>query len=229
MEEKKTKKADLENKKGLFFQIGLVFILAIVLWAFNYKSYDKKEFVELTKDTQEVIEDIVIQTAADEPPPPQEQPQEQSLSEELVVTDDIKKGEEYTGPKGDAQNVTDLPPPPAPVQNTETEEKEEEIFVFAEQQPEFNGGEEALLKYLAENIKYPDYAKQNNIQGRVYISFVVEKDGSITNVTVKRDIGGGCGAEAVRVVKAMPRWKPGKQRDKSVRVAFTLPVNFKLR
>ena len=110
----------------------------------------------------------------------------------------------------------------------EEEEGEEEVFLVVEEDPEFPGGQEALSHYLTENIKYPQLAKENSITGRVFVTFVVEKDGSMTNVRVLRDIGGGCGAEAVRVVKSMPKWKPGKQRGKAVRTQFNLPVSFNL-
>ncbi|MBR6440933.1 MAG: energy transducer TonB, partial [Bacteroidales bacterium] len=105
-------------------------------------------------------------------------------------------------------------------------EEEEEVFMVVENDPEFPGGMEAMMKFLAENIVYPQEAKDNNIQGRVFVSFVVEKDGSISNIKVIRDIGGGCGAEVVRVVKLMPKWKPATQKGKPVRVQFNLPVQF---
>ena len=111
----------------------------------------------------------------------------------------------------------------------EEDETETQIFTVVENEPEFPGGTEALYKYLAQNIKYPQLARENNITGKVYVTFGVEKDGSIANPKVLRDIGGGCGAEALRVVKSMPKWAPGKQRGKAVRVQFNLPVNFNLR
>lgn len=117
----------------------------------------------------------------------------------------------------------------APVQvEQEEEEAEDEIFQVVEQDPEYPGGVEALYKFIQQNLKYPQLAKENNITGRVFVQFVVEKDGSVSNVKAARDIGGGCGAEAVRVIKAMPKWTPGKQRGKAVRAAYTLPVNFVL-
>ena len=108
------------------------------------------------------------------------------------------------------------------------EDEDDRVFSVVEQDPEFPGGMEALYRYIAENIKYPQLARDNGITGKVYVTFVVEKDGSISLPRILRDIGGGCGAEAVRVVKAMPKWKPGKQRGKPVRVQFNLPVNFTL-
>ena len=102
------------------------------------------------------------------------------------------------------------------------------VFQICEVMPEFPGGTEKFMAYLSENIKYPEEAKDKNISGRVFINFVVEKDGSVSNVKVMRSIGGGCDEEAVRVVKAMPKWKPGMQRGKPVRVSYVLPVTFKL-
>lgn len=104
----------------------------------------------------------------------------------------------------------------------------DQVFQVVEVDPEFPGGMEALIKYLSENIKYPEQAKKNKIQGKVYISFVVEKDGSVADAKVLRGIGGGCDEEALRVVNAMPKWTPGKQRNTPVRVQFNLPVAFKL-
>ena len=114
------------------------------------------------------------------------------------------------------------------VAEVEDEDIEEEIFVIVDTPPSFPGGDEALYRYLAENIKYPHYALENGFHGKVYLTFVVEKDGSLSHIRALRDIGGGCGAEAVRVVKSMPKWIPGKQRGKPVRVQFNLPVNFRL-
>lgn len=110
----------------------------------------------------------------------------------------------------------------------EEEVAEAEIFTVVEESPQFPGGHDARLKFLEENIHYPDEARNSLVQGTVYISFVVEKDGSITDIRVLRGIGAGCDEEAVRVIKLMPRWKPGKQRGKPVRVHFNLPIKFSL-
>ncbi len=104
----------------------------------------------------------------------------------------------------------------------------DEVFTVVETDPVFPGGQEGLAKYIQENIQYPIEAKEKSITGNVLVTFIVEKNGSVSNVKVLRDIGGGCGDEVVRIVKAMPRWKPGKQRGKPVRVQFNLPVNFSL-
>ena len=107
------------------------------------------------------------------------------------------------------------------------EEKEYQIFDI-QKPPSFPGGERELLKYLAENIKYPPLARENNIQGSVALSFVIQKDGSVSDVSVLKDIGGGCGKEAVRVVNGMPKWSPGEANGHPVKVRYTLPVRFKL-
>ena len=106
--------------------------------------------------------------------------------------------------------------------------EEDTVYQIVEQMPQYTGGEEAMMKYVAENIKYPQAAKDKNIAGRVFVSFVVEKDGSVNEVKVMRGIGGGCDEEAVRVIKGMPKWKPGIQKGKPVRVSYQIPINFKL-
>ncbi len=113
--------------------------------------------------------------------------------------------------------------------NTQTTDEPEEAFVVVEEAPAFPGGDEARIKYFMENVKYPKEARDKGIQGTVYVNFVVEKDGSVTGVNLLRGIGGGCDEEAVRVVKDMPKWIPGKQRGEVVRVQFNIPVKFVLR
>ena len=115
-----------------------------------------------------------------------------------------------------------------PVEVEEEEVQEQEIFQIVEEMPAYPGGDAKLMEYVAKNIKYPQIARETGIQGRVFVGFVVEPDGSVSNVKVLRGIGGGCDEEAMRVVKSMPKWKPGKQRGKAVRVSYMLPVNFKL-
>ena len=228
MELKKNPKADLEKRRGLYLEIGLVVILAASLIAFNVKSYDKDESTGFERQAEQVEEEIIIQTDIQEPPPPPppEAPEVTTIIE--VVSDDKEIEKEVTF----SSEVTDDTKNIAIVQvqiEEEEDETETQIFTVVENEPEFPGGMEALYKYLAQNIKYPQLARDNNITGKVYVTFVVERDGSIANPRVLRDIGGGCGAEAIRVVKSMPKWTPGKQRGKAVRVQFNLPVNFNLR
>ena len=104
----------------------------------------------------------------------------------------------------------------------------DKVLEKAEVMPEFPGGEQAMMKFVAENVQYPEEAKEKEISGRVFVSFIVEKDGSVNEVNVKKGIGGGCDEEAVRVVKAMPKWKPGKMKGEAVRVSYQMPIFFKL-
>ena len=120
-----------------------------------------------------------------------------------------------------AEQVVVKEPEPEPV-------KEEEIFVAVEQQPEFPGGTAALMKWLASNVRYPQMALENGISGRVIVKFVVEKDGSVSGVTLVRGVDKDLDREAIRVVKSMPKWQPGKNNGQAVRCYFNLPVNFKL-
>ena len=104
----------------------------------------------------------------------------------------------------------------------------DKVLEKAEVMPQFPGGDQAMMKFVAENVQYPQEARDKEISGRVMVGFIVEKDGSVNEVKVVKGIGGGCDEEAVRVVKAMPKWKPGKQKGKPVRVHYTLPLTFKL-
>lgn len=228
MELKKNPKADLEKRRGLYLEIGLVAALAVALVAFNIKSYDAEQIEVVQRTAIDEVEDVIIQTQQEElpPPPPPEQPE---VTTELnVIEDDAESENEVDMSSFQRQEeATNIEITPVKVEEEE-EEDEQVIFQVVENDPEFPGGVESLYKYLAQNIKYPQLARENNITGRVYVTFVVEKDGSVTGVRVVRDIGGGCGAEAVRVVKSMPKWTPGKQRGKAVRVQYNLPVNFTL-
>jgi len=226
MEAKKNPKADLENKKGLFLEVGLVVILVIALVAFNMKSYDNEK-VEISQRTAiDEIDETIIQTAEDTPPPPP--PETPEVVTELTIVEDDAVIENELGIVDMSEKTAVNEEVVQVVVEEEVEEVEEEIFTVVENDPEFPGGMEALYKYLGTSIKYPALAKENNITGKVYVTFVVEKDGSIANPRILRDIGGGCGQEAIRVVKAMPKWTPGKQRGKAVRVQYNLPVSFVL-
>ena len=114
----------------------------------------------------------------------------------------------------------------ATAQNKKT--SNDKVFEKVEDMPEFPGGEQAMMEFVAKNVQYPKEAMEKEISGRVLVGFIVEKDGSINETEVVKGIGGGCDEEAVRVVKAMPKWKPGKQKGKPVRVHFMLPLTFKL-
>ncbi len=223
MEPKKSKKADLESKKHLFFQIGVVLALAAVLWAFNARQYERPEFDLGTLELDIIEEEDIPITRPEEPPPP---PPPEASQELIIVDDDVDIEDEFII---DAEaDLYEEIPEYEPIVVEEEEVEEDYVFTIVEDQPEFPGGHEALYKYLSDNIRYPTMAREAGIQGTVFVTFVVERDGSISNVDVVRGIGGGCDAEAIRVVKNMPRWQPGKQRGQPVRVQFNLPVRFML-
>jgi len=154
-------------------------------------------------------------TQQEQPPEPPKAPEVTTILE--IVDDDVEARADQA-----AQAYVPV------MTEEETEPVAEEIFTFVEEYPEFPGGDKALMEYVVNTIKYPEVARTSGITGTVYVQFVVEKDGSISDAKVVRGIGGGCDEEAVRVVKSMPKWKPGKQRGQPVRVYFTLPIEFKL-
>lgn len=167
------------------------------------------------------------------PPPPEAIEQKVKFTAPVVTTDTVEESSMLNQDDLNQQSTNT-----APVEIEDdivVDEKQNQvieqaapILTIVELMPGFDGGEEAMYKWLANNMKYPQVAKENSISGNVVVTFVVEKDGSITGVQVLKDIGGGCGDEAVRVVKSMPRWKPGKQNGVPVRVQFNLPIRFTL-
>ena len=225
MEEKKSPKANLENKKLMFMQIGMIISLLIAWLAFEHKSYDKREIdPSLIRQTEVVEEEMVEITKQEEQKPqPVEVPKQTTQLE--IVEDDVEVEDIEINAEVDQSEVID---DYVPVEVEEEEVTEAEIFQIVEEMPSYPGGEAKMYEYLGKNIKYPQIARESGIQGRVFVNFVVEPDGSVSNVKVLRGIGGGCDEEAMRVIKSMPKWKPGKQRGKAVRVSYTLPVVFKL-
>ena len=208
-------------------EVGLVVILAVALLAFNIKSYDREQVEAIERTVLDEVEETIIQTEEQEKPPEPEPPQEQVLTELEIVENDAEienevKMEDFSKEVLNTEAV-------APIVEEVEEEVEEEVVIIPDVNPEFAGGEAKLYEYLSENIRYPDLARDGGITGKVFVQFVVEKDGSITNIQVKRDIGGGCGEEAKRVVRGMPKWKPGKVGGRTVRSQFILPINFVLK
>ena len=225
MEEKKSPKANLENKKLMFTQIGLILSLLIAWLAFEHKSYDKREIdPSLLRQTEVLDEEMVEITKQEEQKPqPVEVPKQTTQLE--IVQDDVETEDLNINAEVEQNEVIEEYVAP---EIEEEEVVEQEIFQIVEEMPAFPGGDQKLLEYVAKNIKYPQIARESGIQGRVFIGFVVEPDGSVSNVKVLRGIGGGCDEEAMRVIKSMPKWKPGKQRGKAVRVSYQIPVMFKL-
>ena len=224
MQVKKSEKASLENDKIIYVLMGLVFVLSLCYVALEWTEREVTKY-EVT-DTEFLFEEEVeIQQTSQETPPPPPPPAVQEVEVLNVVEDNVETESIEVNTEETEQEVVIAAPIEAPVE----EEEEEVVFVVVESMPEFPGGQQALFKYLSENVKYPVIAQENGIQGRVICQFVVNKDGSIVDVEVVRSGGdASLDKEAVRVIKTMPKWKPGKQRGKPVRVKYTVPVNFKL-
>ena len=225
MEEKKSPKANLENKKLMFMQIGMIISLLIAWMAFEHKSYDKREIDPSLINREVVIDEEMVEITKQEEQKPQPVEVPKQTTQLEIVNDDVET--EDLNINADVQQDEVIEEYVAP-EVVEEEVVEQEIFQIVEEMPSFPGGDVKLMEYIAKNIKYPQIARESGIQGRVFIGFVVEPDGSISNVKLLRGIGGGCDEEAMRVIKSLPKWKPGKQRGKAVRVSYQIPVFFKL-
>lgn len=224
MNAKKDKRKNLERYKSLFFQSGLIVSLAVVLFAFEWKSFDSGNHDFVSTDFV-LIEDEL-------PPVVQEKKQEKKLERADVkaVEDDQKDVKDVDINVEDDQKKEAkkyIPVKKDPIDDPDIGD-DKIVYRVVEDMPLFPGGDDAMFSYLAHNIQYPMAAKETGIQGTVHLTFVIETDGSISNVGLLRGIGGGCDEEAMRVVRNMPRWTPGNQQGRPVRVQFTLPVKFVL-
>jgi protein TonB len=224
MQIKKSQQASLEDKKIVYVLMGFIFVLSLCYIALEWTEKEVTKYEVVDEDFL-IEEEVEIQQTTQETPPPPPPPVVQEVEVLNVVEDDVETESIEISTEDNKEEVVIA----APVEAPEEEEEEEVVFVVVESMPEFPGGQQALFKYLGDNVKYPVIAQENGIQGRVICQFVVNKDGSIVDFEVVRSGGDpSLDKEAVRVIKSMPKWKPGKQRGKPVRVKFTLPVNFKL-
>ena len=229
MEIKKSEKANLENKKLLFIEIGLIISLAITYVAFEWTS--KETTVSVLEDTTEIlIEEEIIPITQDTPPPPPAAPKIPVLSDQIdIVDDEIEVDDDlFMNLEDDSSLGVEI------MDYVEVEEEvvEEEAIPFqlVEEKPSFQGGDaNQFSKWVNQRLQYPEIAKENGVQGRVTLQFTVEKDGTVTKVKVLRGVDPSLDKEAVRVVSMSPKWKPGKQRDRAVPVTYTFPVIFQLR
>jgi periplasmic protein TonB len=221
MEARKSPEADLEKRRSSFMLIGLLTALAVTLVAFEWTAFERGpgEMAQLDID---FLEEEVIPPSATPPPPPPPPPAPTTVIE-IVEDDEVIEEVEVVDMEVTETTVVE------PIVRREEPVEEEQIFTIVEEMPSFPGGEAELFKYLGKTIKYPQMATDAGISGVVYVTFVVGKDGKISDVKVLRGIGGGCDEEAIRVVKSMPTWKPGKQRGKAVPVQYNLPIRFTLR
>ncbi|MDA7854822.1 energy transducer TonB [Cyclobacteriaceae bacterium] len=222
MELKKNPKNDLSRMSGMFLNLGLSVSLLLVIVAFEWRTYDDSGLLDLGM-VQDDFEDLMEIPPTEQPPPPPpkiqlpeiiEVPDEEEIEEEIEVELDLEVTEEEV--------VEDFVFEEAP------EEEVDEVFTIVEDQPAFPGGNAAFYKFVGSNMTYPAQARRMGIEGRVFVQFVVDKDGSVTEVKAVKGIGAGCDQEAERVLKSSPNWTPGKQRGRSVKVRMVLPIIFKL-
>lgn len=227
MEIKKSPKADLENKKMMAVLIGLVMALGIMYIAFEWSQNEITVYEEALQGPVEIDEEMVEVTFREETPPPPPPPQPETVLSDIIDIQDNEAEVETTdfNSEDEADARVEIQAPIAP---PEEEEEEQVIHIRVEKMPEFPGGQDALNRFLVRNIKYPLLAQENGIQGRVVCQFVVNSDGSIVDISVVRGVEESLDKEAIRVIKSMPKWTPGRQGGKSVRVKYTLPIRFKL-
>ena len=230
MEVKKTPKASLENKRLLFTEIGLIVALLAVWGAFSYSTREKK-VSDLMDVNQDIEVEEMVPITQETPPPPPGAPKIPLLSDQIdIVEDDIKVDDDMFMNLEDNANmgveIQDY------VEQVEEEHVEEEAIPFqlVEKKPKFQGGDaNDFSKWVNSKLVYPEIAKENGVQGRVVLQFTVNPDGSVSGVKVLRGVDASLDKEAVRVVSSSPKWEPGRQRDRAVKVTYTFPVIFQLR
>jgi len=223
MVEKKSPQVDVTKKSGLYINIGLVVSLLLVITAFEWKFYDDGSLADLGAVTDDFEEMLDIPPTEQPPPPPPkiqqpeiiEVPDEEEIEDEIEVNLDV----EITEDEAIEELVFEEPV---------EEEVADEVFTIVEQQPVYPGGMGAFYEFVQKKLKYPSQARRMGIEGKVFVQFVVDKQGNITEVTTVRGIGAGCDQEAEKVIRASPKWKAGKQRGKAVKVRMILPITFKL-
>lgn len=222
---KKYPSSDLSRYRGLFTNIGLALSLAIVLAAFEFPNFEKESLVDLGTLEAEAEELIEIPPTIQKPPPPPktmklpeiiEVPDEEEIEEEIEIELDVEISDETV--------VEEVIESEEPVE----EEVVDEIFEIVEENAAPKGGMKKFYGWVGKNVKYPTQARRMGVEGKVYVQFVVDKDGSLTDVKVVRGIGAGCDEEAIRVIKKAPKWSPGKQRGRAVKQRMVIPINFKL-
>ncbi len=218
MEDKKNKNVDLERKRQLHQTIGLVISMALVTCAFEWQSA-WQPVIDIPEP--QVMDEILPDVPVTDHKPPKPKP----VAIEIV---EVKNEEEI-----DEEITFTLPTFDDPVEENlfieePEDEKPEEIILKAEVDPSFPGGLPAFYEYVSKHLKYPRQAIRNRVEGKVYVQFVVDTDGALSDLTILKGIGAACDEEALRVLQNSPRWNPGKQRGRAVKVRMTLPIIFKL-
>ena len=223
MEPKKTEKADLEKKSFMFFSLGLIVSLLLAITAFTYRVYDDTSAKDLSKNTANNDEILEVPPTQQLPPPPPKIQQPQ-----IIEVPDEKKIEEEIEINMDTEVTEQTKVEEIKIAEVEEKEDPDQIFLVVEETAAPTGGMPAFYEYVGKKLKYPAQARRMGIEGKVFVEFVIERDGTITDVKAIKGIGAGCDEEAVRVLQSAPKWKPGKQRGKPVRQRMVLPIAFKL-
>ena len=227
MEIKKSPKADLEGKKTTNLFIGAIMVLAVLFVGFEWSERDRKVVTDSGIVDPVFEEEIIPITEQEQPkqaPPPPEAPKAEEVLK--IIENDSQVEESTVQASDDTQAAVEVKYTPVEVEEEEVDEQQ--IFQVVEENPEFPGGMKECMKFLSNNIKYPQISQENGVQGRVIVQFVVNADGTIVDPVVVRGVDPYLDKEALRVIKLMPKWKPGKQRGKAVRVRYTQPVLFRL-
>ncbi len=227
MKAKKSKQANLERLRVPFILMGLAFSAALVLTAFEWRTFEQDELAlddGLVLSTELEDEPIFTAVAMKKPTKPKPRVMKPVVDDYIAVDDDQRIDIPLDLPIFDDEDEPVL----EEINFSRETVVEEKIFTIVEDMPEFPGGEEALVKFLSQNTKYPEMAKDAGIEGPVKVTFIIDEEGNISDITAESRQEGGLKEESIRVVEMMPKWTPGKQRGKPVKVMFTLPFTFKL-
>lgn len=220
-------KSKTNSNRAFFIKLGLALSLGITLVAFEWQEYGQASFVDFGATPPDIEDPVVI------PITEQERPKPQKMLKVVVVEDSkdvdtLSITDFFPEPTDTSTIIIDEPIEPEPIE-PDPVEPVDEVFDRVEKNATPKGGMKAFYKYIRKNLKYPRQAKRMGIEGKVFIQFVVDKTGALTQIKLVRGIGGGCDEEALRIIGDAPQWEPGKQRGRPVKQRITFPINFKLK
>ena len=225
MEIKKNPKVDVQNKRVLLLEIGLALSLLVVIGAFLYtpREYQIEQIEQVAAVVEEEITEITRQDQ--KPPEPPKRTEITVITDILNIVTNDEKIETSVDFAEFAEDVEIIQQVAVEEENIE----DDQPFVKVEQMPSFMGGDLMTFRnWVQSKVRFPQIAQENNISGRVLLMFVIERDGSLTNIQVLQTPDSSLSDEAIRVLKSSPKWTPGKQRNQAVRVKYTLPIDFRI-
>lgn len=231
MEKKKQDKKDVHRQRAVFFHLGLIMSLLFVMTAFEWRFYDDFEQIDLTMEATPtfILEPpTIIEETKAMPKPIAKEPEIVESEEENKKIEKVEDLLTVSNTQDKKASPSEKPKPNFQLPDRIVEKNNNDIFIVVEEQPQPEGGMTAFYKYLSKNIQYPRQARRQGIEGKVFVQFVVGKDGKFTDLKILKGIGGGCDEEALRVLKNAPAWNPGKQRGQPVRVQMSIPISFTL-